>query len=63
MAKKTSTELADQSKQLIEWAEGTFFESQGQVSQFLKTCKDEGREPTEVVSYTEFLVLKEKFEA
>ena len=56
----------DQQKQLYEWAEGEFSEGKGQVQQFLDFCKyydKEVHEATDIVSYTKFLTLKEKFEA
>lgn len=62
MPKKTSVDFGDQQKPLIEWAEGTFFESRGQVSRFISFIKLQGKEPMEVVSHADFLVLKTKFE-
>ena len=61
MTKKTNIGLGDQQKALYEWAQDTFFENGGEVSRFLHFIKQEGREPIEVISYTDFLVLKEKF--
>lgn len=48
-------------KKLYEWSKEVFLFDQG--SRFIQFCKDEGRELDEVVSYTDFLILKEKFEA
>lgn len=61
MTQKINIDLVDQKKQLYKWAEDAFFENDGEVSRFLDFIKQEGKEPTEVVSYTEFLTLKEEF--
>ena len=61
MTKKTKLELGDQQKQLYEWAEEQMFADD--VPQFLGFCKQSFYEATDVISYTEFLTLKEKFEA
>jgi len=59
-----STDLCEQQKSLRDWAEeGLMFD---EVQRFLKFCKDDDKEvhkATEIVSYTEFLTLKERFEA
>ena len=57
-------ELAEQKKPLYEWAEG-LNEGKGEVSRFLDFCKhdEEIHEATDVITYSEFLVLKERFEA
>lgn len=56
-------ELAEQKKPLYEWAEG-LNEGKGEVSRFLDFCKhEEIHEATDVITYSDFLVLKEKFEA
>ena len=61
MTKKTKSELGEQQKQLYEWAEEQLFSDD--VHQFLGFCKQSFYEPTDVISYHEFLVLKDKFEA
>jgi len=63
MTKKTNIKLEEQPKHLYEWAEAEseFSEGNGQVSAFLYFSKQEGKEATEVISYTDFLVLKEMF--
>jgi hypothetical protein len=60
MGKKTNIN-GEQQKPLYEWAEEQLFADD--VSQFLGFCKLDMYEPTDVVPYHEFLVLKEKFEA
>ena len=61
MTKKTNSELVDQQKSVLDWAyEGFKLDI---VPRFLDFCKQEGKDQTEVISYTEYLVLKEKFEA
>ena len=60
--RRKKIEMGEQQKALYEWAEDTFFENRGEVSRFLAFIKQEGREPLEVVSYTDFLVLKTKFD-
>lgn len=65
MANKTDIELVDQEKYLYEWAEGEFSEGQGQVLRFLDFCKHDDKEvheATDIISYTKFLTLKERFE-
>jgi hypothetical protein len=63
MENKTNIELVDEQKYLYEWAEAEseFSEGNGQVSAFLYFSKREGKDATEMMSYTEYLVLKEKF--
>ena len=61
MTKKTKVELGDQQKSVYEWAEELLFSDD--VPQFLGFCKQVFYEATDVISYTEFLTLKEKFEA
>jgi hypothetical protein len=61
MTKKTKVELGDQQKSVYEWAEESLFSDD--VPQFLGFCKQAFYEATDVISYTEFLTLKEKFEA
>ena len=63
--KKNFEELSDQQKYLYEWAEG-LNEGKGEVSRFLEFCKRDDKEVHEamdVITYSEFLVLKERFEA
>ena len=62
MTEIINIDLVDQKKPLYKWAEDVFFENNGEVSRFLDFIKQEGKEPTEVLSYTDFLVLKAKFE-
>lgn len=47
-------------KQLYKWAEEGL--AINQVSNFLKFCKNDNHEATEMVTYAEFLILKAKFE-
>ena len=54
-------DLQDQFKSLCEWAEEQLFSDE--VSRFLQFCRGECHEATDVISYTEFLTLKEKFES
>ena len=61
MPKKKRIDQCDQQKALYEWAEEALFFDD--VPQFLQFCRQDMYEPTEVVSYSEFLTLKEKFEA
>ena len=57
-----NVDLVDEHKQLYEWAEDQLFSDE--VQRFLQYCRGtEGKEATDVVSYTEFLTLKEKFES
>jgi len=51
----------DQQKSIYDWAEELLFSDD--LSMFLSFCKQDMYEPTDIVSYTEFRVLKEKFEA
>ena len=61
MANKTNVELKNGGKHLYVWAEELLFSDE--VSNFLSRCKnEEGKEPTDVMTYTEFLTLKEKIE-
>ena len=48
-------------KKLYEWAEEVFLFDEG--TKFLHFCKKEGKRLSDLVSQTEFLTLKEKFEA
>ena len=48
-------------KKLYEWAEEGFLFDEG--TKFLQFCKREGKKLSDLVSQTEFLTLKEKFEA
>ena len=61
MPKKKRIDQCDQQKALYEWAEEALFFDD--VPQFLGFCKQAFYEATDVISYTEFLTLKEKFEA
>ena len=58
MGRKNRTE---EMKLLYEWAEESLFVDE--VTRFLHFCKDEGKEATDILSYVEFLTLKEKFES
>ena len=49
------------SKQLYKWAEEGL--AINQISNFLKFCKQENHEATEMVRYAQFLTLKEQFES
>ena len=49
------------SKQLYKWAEEGL--AINQISNFLKFCKDDDHEATEIVTYADFLTLIEKFES
>ena len=61
MAKEKTTNLSSQFRHLYEWAEERFFMDEG--NRFLEFCKRErGLYGSELVSYTDFLILKEKFE-
>jgi hypothetical protein len=51
----------DQQKSIYDWAEELLFSDD--LPMFLNFCKQDMYEPTDIVSYTEFQVLKEKFEA
>ena len=54
-------EQGEMFKTLREWAEeGLLFD---QLPDFLSFCGEENHKATDVVSYVEFLTLKEKFEA
>ena len=54
-------EQGEMFKTLREWGEeGLLFD---QLPKFLSFCGQEDRKATDVVSYAEFLTLKEKFEA
>jgi hypothetical protein len=48
-------------KQLYKWAEEGL--AINQVSNFLKFCKNDNHEATEMVTYAQFLTFKEKFES
>ena len=48
-------------KQLYKWAEED--PDIKQASSFLKFCKDDNHEATEMVTYAQFLTFKEKFES
>ncbi len=61
MTKKSKDALEEQQKPLYEWAEEGLFSDD--ISPFLQYCKQDMYEPTDVIPYHEFLVLKEKFEA
>ena len=56
-----SNEISGDIKLLYEWAEECLFSDQ--VGRFLDFCKYEGYEQTEILTYSEFLILKEKFES
>ncbi len=54
-------ESGERQNRLCEWAiEGLLYD---QVSRFLDFCESEGFEKTDFISYTQFLVLKKKFES
>ena len=54
------SDLGERFQALRDWAnEGLMFDD---VPRFLRFCEDEDYKATDVVSYTSFLVLKEKFE-
>ena len=60
MGKKIKS--GEKTKFLYEWAEESFFVDE--VSSFLQYCRSEGGyEQIDVISYREFLILKEKFES
>jgi len=60
MTKKKNVN-GDLQKSVYEWAEELLFSDD--LPQFLSFCKQAFYEATDVISYTEFLTLKEKFEA
>lgn len=56
----TQTTGQNEMKQLNEWAKENLT---NQASRFLQYCKEEGHEATDVISYSQFLILQEKFES
>ena len=54
-------ESGERQDRLCEWAiEGL---KHDQVTRFLDFCSSEGLEKTDFISYTQFIVLKKKFES